>query len=336
MPQGTQRQRWFALLALVVAAAAPGCASNARPIEKHPSVASGAKTLQHVESISVVGLGSGDHFKQAIVGADLYHFSRPLALAVRDRVMYVADAGTDVIFRYNLDTRRMEKVGNAGGRLVGDPGAISIEADYSFYITDPLGKQVLYFSPKGKLLKTFRDGPNISRPIAVAYDAERNQVLVADELYSHIVAFDKETAKPLYGMGDRGNGPGRFRVITDMVETSKALYVSDRVEYRMQVLDKSGQFIRSFGQDTLTFPQAVAVDEDNGYVFVADRADNRIKVYIDGKLVDVIGRNGPADGEFRLISDMALSDGRLYVADSLNQRIQVFRVIPRAKQTASH
>lgn len=337
MPQGTARQRWLALLiAGCVASGVAGCSVPKRPGEAvHPSTGTQAKTLEHIKTIGAAGLGSGDHFKRFFVGPDVYRFIRPVSLAVRDHLMYVADAGQHLIFKYDFNTERLTKVGNAGGKLVGEAGGIYIDPDYSFYVADPLGKQVLHFAPNGKLLKRYSDAPNISRPIAVTVDQERGEVLVADEVYSHIVAFEKDAAKPSYGIGRRGNGPGRFRVITDMVQTDGKLYVTDRVELRLQVLDRAGEYIDSFGQEYLMFPQALAV-ADNGYVFVSDRSDGRIKVFHKGELVDVVGRNGSADGEFRIVTDMALADGKLYVADSLNQRIQIFRVLPKpALQSAN-
>lgn len=329
MPQGTSRKRRPALLiglALVVVA----CATPRQPTASSvvaPAPVQTAKTLEHIESLTVVGLGSGDLFKRAVFGADNHTLERPTAVAVRNGSVLVADGGVNAIFRYGLATRRMEKIADVGAYFTGDASSIYIASDGSFYVTDPLGQQALRFSYHGKLLQVYHDAANLSRPIAIAVDEAQGEVLIADEVYSHIVVFSAEEGRPLLGMGDRGRGAGRFRIITDMAAAAEGYYVSDRVENRMQLLDKQGQFVMSFGQADLVFPQAIAVSDD-GYVFVADRADNRIKVFHRGELIDTVGRNGSADGEFRLIADMAAADNRLYVADSLNQRVQVFRIKP--------
>ena len=151
-------------------------------------------------------------------------------------------------------------------------------------------------------------------------------MLVADETYSHIVSFDMDKAQPIYGMGGRGEGPGKFRIITDMIPIPDGYLVSDRIELRVQVLDKDGNYIANFGQGIVTFPTALAVDKQ-GRVYVSDKADSTIKVFKAGKLIDQVGRNGYGAGEFRYVSDMKVLGNELYVVDSLNGRIQVFEFI---------
>jgi len=55
---------------------------------------------------------------------------------------------------------------------------------------------------------------------------------------------------------------------------------------------------------------------------------SRIKIFKDGQLTGIFGRNGYGDGEFRFVGDMKYADGKLYVADTLNARIQIFSVTP--------
>jgi hypothetical protein len=48
-----------------------------------------------------------------------------------------------------------------------------------------------------------------------------------------------------------------------------------------------------------------------------------IKVFDGDVLVDVIGGHGAAPGRFSRIMSLWIDEGNLYVADSLNRRIQV-------------
>ena len=326
MPQRTSQRQRFAL-ALAVVVLAPACALRP-PAEApvHPSSSTEARTLQYLETISVATLGAHDPLVRILAGPGAQTLERPVALAVRDDRMVIADAGNNIIFSYDLKTRHLRQLANAGSYLVGEADDIHIAADQTFFVTDGVGKQVLHFSAAGEYMNRYVDGANLSKPVAVTVDEERDLVLVADELFSHVVVFERHSGKALAGLGRRGNGPGRFRIITDMIYKDDRLYVTDRVEYRLQLLDQDGQYVTHMGQEHLVFPQAMAVTED-GYIFVADRADNRIKVFYQGELVDVIGRNGGARGEFRLVNDMSISNGRLYVADSLNNRIQVFSIL---------
>ena len=83
------------------------------------------------------------------------------------------------------------------------------------------------------------------------------------------------------------------------------------------------------GPDRFNAPSDVVV-ADNGEIFVADGhgtdTNNRImKFSADGDLIKSWGRTGYAPGEFREIHALAIdNDGRLFVADRWNNRIQIF------------
>jgi len=366
MSQGSTKKRWpslqislhaglqIALICVAVSLAGCGQIQTKKPESVHPSSGEQAKSLRYLRTIDVVGMGSDDAIKRVIAGNDTQNLIRPTAIAVRGNTMIIADSGrfskksnitvaetgyglsdaymrvvddaAGVIFRYDIKTGRMKVLWGVGDYIKGDVSDIYLASDDSFYVTDVEGRRALHFSPGGKLLKIYQHPPNIFRPIAITVDEVRKEVLVADETYSHIVAFDMKKATPIYGMGDRGNGPGKFRIITDMIAIPDGFLVSDRIELRVQILDRAGNFVAEFGRGEITFPTALAMDAD-GRVFVSDKADSTIKVYKAGKLIDTVGSNGYGAGEFRYISDMKVMGNQLYVVDSLNGRIQVFEFV---------
>jgi sugar lactone lactonase YvrE len=83
------------------------------------------------------------------------------------------------------------------------------------------------------------------------------------------------------------------------------------------------------GEDTFTKPSDVVV-APNGNIFVADGHDaegnNRIvKLTADGAFIKAWGTTGGDTGEFRDVHALAMdSQGRLFVADRANSRIQIF------------
>ncbi|MDX1811543.1 MAG: 6-bladed beta-propeller, partial [Gammaproteobacteria bacterium] len=361
MSQRTQKKRRSTLQIITAALALTLSACATQPNAPAPKQV--GKSLRFVKIIDDVGVGSNDFFKQILAGDEHINLRSPVAIDVRDDVMIIADRGemvdyagmhlrdkqtsvasakmkvhdynTGLIFKYNLKTNRMDILHGAGDAVKDEVSDVYLAKDGSFYVTDIEGRRALHFSPEGKLLKIYRHPPNIFRPIAITVDEERKEVLVADETYSHIVAFDMDSGEPKYGMGDRGNGPGKFRIITDMIAIPDGYLVSDRIELRVQVLDKAGNYIADFGRDELMFPTALAMDKF-GRVYVTDKSDSLIKVFKAGKLVERIGRNGYGPGEFRYVSDMKIYKDQLYVVDNLNGRIQVFDIIPEGDVALVH
>jgi predicted membrane-bound mannosyltransferase/DNA-binding beta-propeller fold protein YncE len=111
------------------------------------------------------------------------------------------------------------------------------------------------------------------------------------------------------------------------------VYVADTWNHRIQKFTISGIFLTTwgnFGQDDQPYsmwgPRDLLVDND-GNVLVMDTGNKRIKVYdAEGNFLTQYGDFGFEPGQFNEPVGMALDRqlGRLYVADTWNQRVQVF------------
>ncbi len=272
-------------------------------------------------------IGMTGEFARMLTGStETVRLERPVAVSGYGDTMFIVDAAERAIYRYNRRDQTIVTLGEAGKQFVGDPMGLYVEPDLSFFVCDPAGKAVYYFDADGRVIRTYSDLKNLSRPVDVVFDEVGNRVLVADGSFSHIVVFDK-MGEPLAAIGDRGTGPGRFRAITALAKVNNSLFVADRLELRVQELDMDGTFRYSFGEGSLTWPTAIVVDKYQR-LYVSDRSDNTIRVYDDIRLIATLGGTGSAPGRFRLITDMWLADdGKLYVADSLNRRVQIFDVV---------
>lgn len=268
-------------------------------------------------------------FRRIMVGPDQeIRFLTPVAVGGVDNFLYIVDAGLRIVFRYDLVNNTIEPIGNVGAQFAGEMGSIYVARDRTFYIIDSTAKRVLHFDEQGNVIGTFQDLANLSRPIDVIYDETTGDLLVADGSYSHIIVFNK-SGRAVRTIGQRGTGPGRFRAITAMTTGDEGLYVLDRLEIPVQVITINGDFKYSFGESYQTFPTAIAVNED-GIVYVVDRSDNTIRIYQDAELLSVFGGTGSAPGRFREVTDMWVNNDLLYVADSMNRRVQVLRMTSEA------
>ncbi len=240
----------------------------------------------------------------------------PAAIAVRGSYLYVVDTGRQQIFRYDLMRQTMLAFANyPAAKATG----LVVAPDQSVYVADSGAQKVLHFSIDGKLLQTFGNARELTRPAAVALDERNGQVLVADALYNQVVVFNS------MGLLLDILKSSEARSIVAMVRGPAGLYLVDRIGRSIIVLGPDGQQGEAFGADSLKDPAAIAVDR-HGRVFVADNFDRSIKVYVQGQLSASVGGSDGAPVVVSRIGGLWLEQDTLYVADSLNGRVQSFMV----------
>jgi DNA-binding beta-propeller fold protein YncE len=257
-------------------------------------------------------------------GVKNIRLQRPTAVAARSNFVFIYDSGTFRLYRYDMAMRRLKELRDLSGLVTGDVDSIYVEPDLSVYVADTYGGRVLYFDARGNLLRTLGDRLNLVHPVGVRVDESDGRVLVADGSNDFILEFDR-LGNIHRGIGSRGLDEGQFLNITAMDVHRHDVYVTARFGHRIQVLDERGRFVRDI-DSTVRFPTAIAVDQDDR-VYVAEYEDNTIKIFSkDGKLIDTVGGTGVGPGRFKRIAGLWVDEGFLYVADSLNGRVQIMRI----------
>ena len=244
----------------------------------------------------------------------------PVAVAARDNYVYVADAGRRLIYRYD---QMLQTLAPFTSYASGLESGIAVARDLSLYVIDRNARQVLRFSSEGRLLQKFGNEMALAFPVAVVLDDATGNIWVADGLYDHVVMFNS-LGRVLHVFK-----PSAGKSISAMAKGPQGLYLLDPLGRQVVVMGLDGADRFTFGQDTLKMPGAVAVDRFNR-VFVSDSFDNSIKIFELGKLVASVGTTGTIRASFNRITHLYIDQDTLYVADSLNARIQTFRITPAA------
>ena len=164
-------------------------------------------------------------------------------------------------------------------------------------------------------------------PAGIAVDKTGN-VLVADTNNGRIEKFSP-TGTFLTVLGTKGSGQGQFRAPNGIaVDSTGNIYVADAVNHRVQKLAPDGTFIGELKGPEPGFygPRRIAVGTGNS-IYIVDQGHNRIaKLSADGQVLAVWGSAGNGDGQLNDPTSVAVdpSTNKVYVADPMNKRIQIF------------
>lgn len=260
-----------------------------------------------------------------LIGEQFMRLLEPIAFSIHNDGLYILDSGRQALFRYVFEENKIITVLDLSQYLRGNPAGLVFNDEGYYFISDPQRNRVLKFNSENILVAVYEDTANLASPGKLYFDNERGKLYISDGVYSRILVASKY-GEFLYALGGRGTEPGQFVSITDFSYSKSEIYITDVIAKKpVQVLNNEGDFLRAYSSQSLSIPAAIAIDEQ-GYVYVADHQDDTIRVFVEGELRWKIGGSGTQPGHFRKVTQMMVSDGKLYVLDSLNRRIQVFKI----------
>lgn len=200
------------------------------------------------------------------------------------------------------------------GTLTGEPNFRRDEAGTSRL--EALGRWIAGLDARGRAPVV------LQRPAAVVGD-EHGRLYVSDTSRQAVFVFD--AAQGELRVWEQADGVLRFVAPSGLAPAPEGgLYVADAELGVVVRLDASGQPHGVIGRGRLQRPTGLARDAATGRLYVADTAAHDLKVFDDaGTLLETLGRRGDAPGEFNYPTHLAFAAGRLAVADTLNQRVQL-------------
>jgi len=166
---------------------------------------------------------------------------------------------------------------------------------------------------------------DFEKPHGVATDS-RNRIYVTDSSQGMVFVLDRENKRVTFlGSGSQVSLKVPLGIAID---SKDRIWVADAAGQHVYGFDSDGNVVMALGkQDEMVNPTAVAVDEARHRLYVVDSKQHCVLVYDSesGQSLGKFGERGRGNGQFNFPTHVVVDQqGRIYVADTMNFRIQVF------------
>ena len=181
-----------------------------------------------------------------------------------------------------------------------------------------------YLVLNGNFLSKFGSSGNqkgeFSRPYQIS--ASNDLLYIADSGNKRIQVVDsegrfvKEFSVPISNESD-------LEISLDVSENR--IHVINNKNTNLLIYDLNGNLIikKILGQDTGNS----SIGVENGLIIVSNSNKNTIAIFdLDGAIMNEFGSQGEHYGEFKNPRGITVNDGKIYVSDPYNFRIQVFNM----------
>jgi DNA-binding beta-propeller fold protein YncE len=338
-----------ALRTLLAAAAAlvAGCASAPPPrpqvVWPDPPEVARIRFVTAFRSSEDLDQSGWGKFKRGLLGggtADV-GVSHPMGLALSDdgQRLYIADLRGSQVLLADFQKRTVERF--APGESFPLPFNVALDADENVYVSDSAAKTVMVFTRQGQRLRIFGPKEGLERPTGLAVDRQRRLIYVADTSHSdspnhRVFAYTLEGRVVREVGRGRGSEDGAFNFPSYLaLDNAGNLYVNDSMNFRVQVFDPEGKFVKAYGKHgdspgSFGRMKGLAFDAFEN-LYVADGEHAVVQIF--NKSFDPLmyfGGNRPDLLEyFDIPSGIAIDKktNRIYVGNQLNARINVYELI---------
>jgi DNA-binding beta-propeller fold protein YncE len=265
--------------------------------------------------------------RDLLAGDDDRRMTRPYSVAVNKNMVVVADPGLAVVHIFDTSRKTYRKLDSAGEHYFSSPIGVALDGDNLFVADSELNK-VFALDNRLKLLFTIE---KFKRPTSLVFDPVKQRLYVADTLAHEVRVFDK-SGEYLFTIGQRGDKEAQFNYPSHLAFADERLLVNDTMNFRIQIFSPDGQHLQTFGKHGngsgyFAQPKGVAMDSD-GHIYVADALANQVQIFApDGTFLLGFGHEGIGPGAFQMPTGIVIFDDTIYVADSHNQQVQVFRYL---------
>ncbi len=236
--------------------------------------------------------------------------------------------------KYKFISRQRDKDG------LDSPQCVAVDSADNIYVTDSNAGKIFVFDSNGKfqrVIGSVKGEGYFKRATGIAVDSPTQRIYVTDTLRNQVWVLDMQ-GTVLQKIGLPGRGEGQFNFPTELRLDGQDLLVVDAMNFRVQVLDRSGKFQYAVGQvggdlGSMFRPKGIARDSE-GHLYVVEGLTGMVQVFDrQGRLLYYFGQKGTGFGEFQLPTGLFIDrNDRVFVVDSYHRRVQVFQYFAQGKQ----
>ncbi len=281
----------------------------------------------------IVGLAFGERVPAAL--------QRPQAGVVDEagQRILVTDASHQAVYVFDQQAGQLDIWEYADGfnKFI-TPVGIALGEAGDIYVADAERGYVARLDSKGNSLGPIGKG-KLRRPVGVAFDTATRQLFVSD-IHAHDIKVFGADGSLLRTLGQRGEELGEFNFPAHLALAQGELYVTDTLNWRVQVLDtQTGAVLRSIGArgtriGNLAHPKGVTVDNEGNVYIIESYNDHLLVFNRAGEFLLPIGGTGDGIGQFFMPAGVWRdAQNRIFVADMFNARVVLFKFLGGEPET---
>jgi len=266
---------------------------------------------------------------------------KPYGVVAHNGKIYITDTQQRAIVLFDLINRKVRLLGNEGPGSLLKPLGIDISDEEEIFVADITAKRVVVFDLEGNYLRSIGNANIFSRPVGVAADPTSDKLYVVDTggLDSdshHVFVFNRKTGKHLKTIGERGRAANQFNIpLQASVTDDGTLYVVDSGNFRVQRINRDGEFAGSFGSigrqsGQFSRPKGIATDSE-GNIYVVDTAFGNVQIFnSQGELLLFMGDRTTSGGPGRYSLPAGIDvdeNGKIYIVDQFFRKVDIIRPI---------
>ncbi len=273
------------------------------------------------------------------------HFVSPLFVASNSegRVV-VSDPDQKGFISIDLINKKFSVLGGTAMGDVVKPTGVDFDAEGRVYAADDPSRRIFVVNSENRVLKVLDLSNDIKSVGALVVDRKLKRIIIPDPREHKVAVFSLD-GKLLNSFGKRGELEGEFnQPMAAALDSQGNIYITDSFNARIQRFTPDGVFISKFGKrgdskGDFGIIKCVALDSDDN-IYVTDARFHRIQIFnTKGELLLTLGAPYSQQQDEAIVAAGFLlpygiyidRTNRIYVADMMNKRLQVFQYLPEKK-----